>query len=104
MSALGPMQAAYDFWTPVISDIKHKPVGHFLAVIPLQVAEAMEQIKSGDARHAAAEVVDCISVCINWLRWMGYDDEGIAQAMAERATRYVDAKGIIEKYERTYGV
>lgn len=69
---------------------------HFYHAIYHQLLELTES----EVDHKPKELVDIISITLNWLHWLGYAPEDIAQTVMDRArTKYVDTDGIIDRYE-----
>ena len=94
---LGPFQDIWDAWDPVDARVIKQPASHFPAVIQLQLNEAAaESINS-----RGKEVVDIISVSLNWLRWLGYSPAEVADLVRARADdRYVGkVEAILDKYK-----
>ncbi len=103
---LGPLQPAYDTWSEVQEQVLDKPLSHFMPTITIQMLEVYEHVASGRVDKAINEVVDILSVSLNWLRWFGLDDVEIAEAIRARtATRYEGkAQEILDKYAATWGI
>jgi len=94
---LGPFQDIWDAWDEVHNRLMVQPETHFTSTILTQLEEA--EAEPRDTR--AKEVIDIISVSLNWLRWLGYGPEMVAQAVQDRAAkRYVgQGEAIFEKYK-----
>ena len=95
---LGPFQAIVDAWAPAHDRVMIQPVSHFPEVIRIQVEEALAE--SPKSLRQVNEIIDIISVALNWLRWTGLDDAAIADFVRSRAqNRYFDPDAIFEKYK-----
>ena len=104
---LGPLQDAWDAWSGVQEQVSAKPWYHFPTVIAIQFAEAAEHKAHGQPERAANEIVDIMSVCLNWLRWMGYTTpKSVATIIRARAAnRYAgQTQAILDKYQQKYGI
>ena len=106
---LGPLQPIWDAWLPIAREINAQPESHFAATLRYQLVElddASEQYRQSvnseaeDAclAHYMDEVVDVISVALNWLRWLGLNDKEAAFVIRRRAKRYADPMAIFAKY------
>lgn len=103
-SSIDPLQGIWDAWTPVKNRVWNKPPHYFPSIIQLQLIEILNH---DNTKGKANEVVDIISICINWLRWMNYDKlDDIAELIWARVkTRYSNqATEILDKYYAKYGL
>ena len=93
---LGPLQAVWDAWDEVHALVMAQPDSHFAAAIQLQLAEAAAE----PVETRTKEVIDVISVALNWLRYLGHTPESTAQAIRDRAGyRYAgQSQAIFVKY------
>ena len=106
-AVLGPLQAMWDAWTSVQSQVKWKDFAQFAGTMDIQFEEALTHQTNGERDRAANEIVDCISVALNALRWLGYTQpEEVAELLRLRAiTRYEgQTQAILSKYQKQYGL
>jgi hypothetical protein len=105
-SPLGPFQDIWDAWEEAGPEIKDKPLGHFKRAIEIQFDELEAHRKKGDRDAAAREIVDIISIALNTLRWLSYEPEEIGEIARMRASKRMkgQARAILAKYEREYGI
>ena len=106
---LGPLQPIWDSWEPHRNFIDGLPNIYFENIIQIQFNEIADHTGAGEpSEKVNHEIVDIISICLNWLRSRGLDDQGVADAIRTRAPKYSDvgegAAGIIERYNREYGL
>ncbi|KKN77098.1 hypothetical protein LCGC14_0364390 [marine sediment metagenome] len=104
-SVLGPLQPIWDAWRKHDEFIDGIPNIYFQTVIAIQFNEIDDHVEAGHPPEKIDnEIVDVMSICLNWLRSRGKDDKGVAAAIEARLTRYADTQGIIDKYAREYGL
>ena len=103
-TGLGVLNLICDIWDQVNDRVVQLPPAHFAASLIIQIAEALEHIKDGDKAAATKEVVDIISVSLNWLRAFGLDRRGIEELILLRLSRYADPVAIMDKYRKVYGI
>ncbi len=102
---LGPLQPIWDAWCSEEYFIDGIPNLYFRNVITIQFNEIDDHEAAGHPiERVRNEIVDVMSICMNWLRSTGLDDVGVAQAMANRLPRYDDVAGIVRKYNEEYGL
>ena len=106
---LGPLQPIWDSWTPQQDFIDGLPDIYFRNVITIQFNEIDDHVEAGNPPEKVHnEIVDIMSICLNWLRSKGLDDQGVAAAITARAPKYSDTgegtAAIIERYNRVYGL
>ena len=72
-------------------------INHFTATILTQLEEV--EMEPRDTR--AKEIIDIISVSLNWLRWLGLTPKDIAEQVRARAAKRYAGQGdaIFEKYK-----
>ncbi len=95
-----------DTWDEVHDQVVEKPRYHFLRTLGIQLEEVEDDLDRGDLPHAAKEMVDIISVTLNWMRWLGLSAEDIAKVIKTRTeTRYLgQAQDILDKYWKEYAI
>lgn len=104
-SVLGPLQPIWDAWVPHHQFIDGIPSVYFDILQKIQLNEIEDHEEAGDPPEKVNnEIVDMMSIGLNWLRSRGLDDQGVADAIKARLTRYADTQGIIDKYNREYGI
>jgi hypothetical protein len=92
---LGPFVAPWRAWDKSWERWKTYDEGHFAHAIYHQLLELAEC----DDEHKPKELVDIISITLNWMRRLGMEPEDIAQTVMDRArTRYSDTDAILDKY------
>ena len=92
---LGPFVATWLAWDKTWDVWKDYDEGHFAHAVYHQLLELTE---IPDA-HKPKELVDIISIVLNWMRVIGMTPEDIAQTVMDRArTRYSDTQEILDKY------
>ncbi|MFB4424670.1 hypothetical protein C5F59_026770 [Streptomyces sp. QL37] len=103
---LGPFQGIWDAWIEVEQEIAQKPLEHFERATQIQFEELKEHLARGDREAAARELVDVVSIALNHLRNLGFTPQEIAGVAQDRADRRMkgQAKEILEKYRKTYGI
>lgn len=102
---LGPLQPIWDAWEEHRDFIDGLPNVYFQNIISIQFNEIEDHEEQGrPPEKVANEIVDIMSLCLNWLRSKGLDDQGVADAIAARLPRYTDTAAIIEKYAEEYGL
>jgi hypothetical protein len=100
---LGPLQGAWDAWESHTEYIHGLKPAYFQTIILAQLVEVQEHLSAHEDTHAAKEVIDIISVCLNWLRSMHLNDSAIAALICERTrTRYTGQTADIMKKYRKY--
>ena len=106
---LGPLQPIWDAWEGHRDFIDGLPDIYFESLIQIQFNE-IDDHKEADnpPEKTTNEIVDVMSICLNWLRSRGLDDQGVADAIGARAPKYSDAgegaAAIIERYNQEYGL
>lgn len=98
---LGPLAPMWDRWTPAQDRFMGFEIDHFIKTQAHQVDELWEiKVTNPENREAyAKELVDCISVALNGLRWAANGDiDKVLEFIASRHDRYVDPHSIIDKY------
>ncbi len=102
---LGPLQPIWDAWKEHREFIDGLPNIYFESIIQIQFDEIADHEAAGHPpERTYNEIVDVFSVCLNWLRSKGLDDQGVADVITARLTRYADTAGIIKKYNEEYGL
>lgn len=106
---LGPLQDIWNAWDDpeVQAQVCTKAWSYFPKVISIQFQEAWGHHLEGEGEKSANEVVDILSVCLNWLRWMGHTTpESVAERIRTRAANRYEgqAQAILDKYARKYGL
>ena len=102
---LGPLQPIFDAWTPHEQFIDGMPNLYFRNVICIQFNEIDDHEAAGHpVEKTRNEIIDIMSICMNWLRSTGLDEGGVAEAMGNRVPRYEDTGAIIKKYNDLYGM
>ena len=103
---LGPLQGMRDAWDRVHDQVMAKPSSHFRISIGIQMDEVDKEIAKGNGSHAAKEMVDILSVTLNWMRWLGLSAGEIAHVIRARAAdRYEgQAQNILDKYAKKFGI
>lgn len=102
---LGPLQPIWDAWEEHRAFIDGLPNVYFQNVISIQFNEIDDHAEAGDLPEKTnSEIVDIISISLNWFRSKGLDDQGVADAISARLTRYADTAAIIKKYNEEYGL
>ena len=100
---LGPLQPIWDAWEEQRDFIDGIPDIYFESIIWIQFNEIDDHKEAGHPpERTTNEIVDIMSICLNWLRARGYDDQGVADAIAARTPRFDDTASIIRKYEEDY--
>ena len=93
---LGPFVSTWMAWSKTWDIWKSYPDAHFAYAIEQQ----LEELDDCDDDHKAKELVDIMSITLNWMRQLGLTPEEIAQAVMNRArTRYNNTEEILVKYE-----
>ncbi len=102
-SILGPLQPIWDAWEEHRDFIDGMPNIYFENVIRIQFNEIDDHKEAGHPpERTTNEIIDVISICLNWLRSRGLDDQGVADAIAARTPRFDDTASIIKKYNEEY--
>ncbi|MFH8726805.1 hypothetical protein [Streptomyces termitum] len=103
---LGPFQGIWDAWIEAEQEIAQKPLEHFERATQIQFDELKEHLSEGNREAAARELIDVVSIALNNLRNLGFTPQEIAELARDRADRRMrgQAKEILEKYSRTYGI
>lgn len=102
---LGPLQPIWDAWEEHRDFIEGIPNLYFQNVISIQFNEIDDHTEAGHPPEKTDnEIVDIMSICLNWLRSRGHDDQGVADSISARLIRYADTQGIIDKYQSEYGL
>lgn len=105
-AVLGPLQPMWDAWTPAQKQVSGKRFTQFVNIMGVQFDEAESHLTNGEDDRAANEIVDCISIALNWLRCLGYTQpEEVAELLRRRAaTRYEgQTQAILDKYNKYHG-
>jgi len=92
----------WDTWLESHELIMNLPFDHYMVCVKEQLREAFLHYHQGKPDKAMNEVVDLISVSINWLVWFGQYKEDIRELVVNRVTSRMKDKTreIIEKYEQ----
>lgn len=100
MAKLGVLQHLWDAWMPEHNNILRAPADLFPPAYLAQLKEIKEHLRDGDEDKALNEIVDMISLSVNWLRWFGLKPQDIAELIDKRIqTRYVgQVSAIMKKY------
>lgn len=102
---LGPLQGIWDAWNDQENFIDGMPNIYFENVIRIQFGEIDDHAEAGHPPEKTNnEIVDILSICLNWLRSRGLDDKGVAAAIEARLTRFADTETIVQKYNKEYGL
>jgi len=102
---LGAFGCIWATWKESEERIKQQSPTYFMKVINTQLDEIIECYDMCDREHMKLEIIDIISVCLNWFRWLGCDDEEIAVAAIQRALyRFAgQTEQIMTKYDPICG-
>ncbi len=104
-SLLGPLQPIWDAWDKHNQFLDGIPSIYFKNVISIQFNEIDDHEEAGHPiERIRNEIVDIMSISMNWLRSTGLDDKGVAEAIGNRLTRYADTEAILLKYNEEYGL
>ena len=97
-AVLGPFQDIWDAWEPVNERTMRQPVDHFDVSLRMQLDEI--EVEDPKSIRTTKEIIDIISLALNWMRWQGHTPGSIAALVKWRAeTRYApDPNAIFEKY------
>lgn len=102
---LGPLQDIWDAWNGQQDFVDGMPNIYFENVIRIQFGEIDDHAEAGHPPEKINnEIVDIISISLNWLRSRGLDDKGVADAIKARLTRFDDTAAIVKKYNDIYGL
>jgi len=95
---LGGFALAWIAWSASSKRTNALPERHFSEALEWQLVEIKQ---AQDMSHKINELLDIISVTLNWLRWHGLTPADIAHLATKRAlTRYLyKTEQIIAKYE-----
>lgn len=109
-SPLGVFQEMWDAWSPVhpLDDTYRGALelDHFCWLICTQMDEIRAHESAGEHARLDNEIVDLISIAMNWLRHRGYGQpHAFANAIAARVrTRYVgNTAAIVARDRERYG-
>ncbi|GAB3873569.1 hypothetical protein GCM10029964_014050 [Kibdelosporangium lantanae] len=70
-SELGALQDLWDAWDPAHREMLTKEPEHFYVAWQVQVDELRQHLRDNDKRAALNEMVDIISISLNFMRNMG---------------------------------
>ncbi|RSM57833.1 hypothetical protein DMH03_26135 [Amycolatopsis sp. WAC 01376] len=103
---LGPFQDFWNAWNEVHEEIREKDFEHFPRAVQIQFEEMREHLDNDDARAAAREATDVISIALNTMRWLGYGPAEIAEIARDRARERMlgQTPSILGKYQREYDI
>ncbi len=102
---LGPLQSIWNAWSNQAEFVDGLPNIYFENVIRIQFNEIDDHVEDGCLPvKINNEIVDIMSICMNWLRSRGLDDQGVADAIRARSPRFDDTQSIIDKYADLYGL
>ena len=98
-SPLGPFQIIWDAWTPAEEVHRNQVSDYFINIIRDQFVEYWICALCLNTGKADNEIMDIISVSMNWLRSRGYTDKDVATLAKSRSKRYEGhTDEIIKKY------
>jgi len=104
-AVLGPLQPIWDAWNSQADFVDGIPNIYFENVIRIQFNEIEDHVAAGqNGVKINNEIVDIMSICMNWLRSRGLNDQAVADAITARSPRFDDTAGIIQKYNELYGL
>ena len=102
---LGPLQPIWNAWIPHHDFIDGIPNVYFEMLQRIQLNEINDHEAAGaPPEKINNEIVDMMSIGLNWLRSRGLTAQGVADAIEARLIRYADTQAIIDKYAREYGI
>jgi len=102
---LGPLQPIWDAWESHRDYIDGLPNIYFRNVIEIQLNEIDDHVEAGNPPDKVEnEIVDIISICMNWFRSRGFSDQDVVEAIQYRLPRFDDTQGIMDKYNERYGL
>jgi hypothetical protein len=95
------INSLFNTWSPQHYRIMELDEKDFQVAIVEQLKEIHEHLRNKLQRKTANEIVDIISISINWLRWLGYTPDEMYRAIEERIrTRYKNnIREILDKYD-----
>lgn len=86
-SGLGALQDLWDAWDPAHQEMLAKDPEHFYAAWRVQVDELRQHLRDNNKRAALNEIVDVISISLNFMRNMGCSPADVAELVRERADK-----------------
>ncbi len=102
---LGVFQDMFDAWIPVTDFVDGIPDVYFRNILTIQMNEIDDHVcDMAPMEKVINEMVDIISVTFNWMRSKGLDDQGIADAVVRRTSRFADVQAIMDSYNERYGL
>ena len=101
---LGPLQDVWDAWTPMQDFVDGIPYVYFENVLRIQLNEIEDHHNAGEQDKIDKEIVDIMSVCLNWFRSRGLSDQDVADAIKARTNRFADVQAICDSYNERYGL
>ena len=96
------LDEVWDTWLESHDLIMELSFEHYMVCAKEQLREVFLHYYEDDMLKAMNEVVDLISLSINWLTWFGQDKEGIRELIMARLGGRMKGRTreIIEKYEK----
>jgi len=96
------LDEVWDTWLESHDLMMELSFEHYMVCAKEQLREVFLHYYGDDMLKAMNEVVDLISLSINWLTWFGQDKEGIRELITARLGGRMKGRTreIIEKYEK----
>ncbi len=78
---------------------------YFRNILTIQMNEIDDHVEAGaPLEKSINEMVDLMSVSMNWMRSKGLTDMDVAEAIHRRTSRFIDVQAIMDSYNETYGL
>jgi len=99
-SELGALQDLWNAWDPAHQEMLTKEPEHFYVAWQVQVDELQQHLRDKNKRAALNEMVDIISISLNFMRNMGCSPADVAELVRERADKRMkdQTAEILKKY------
>lgn len=102
---LGPLQDIWEAWIPCTEFVDGMPDIYFRNILTIQMNEIDDHVEAGDPLEKVInEMVDLMSVSMNWMRSKGLTDVDVAEAIHRRTSRFIDVQAIMDQYNENYGL
>jgi hypothetical protein len=99
-SGLGALQDLWDAWDPAHQEMLTKEPEHFYVAWQVQIDELQHHLREENKHAALKEMVDIISISLNFMRNMGCSPADVAELVRERADKRMKGQTaeILKKY------